>query len=159
MTVEFCEAFHDLLLSVLTGYEAYNQQTGQPGPVNVYECTYPPPQPGYTEGEAWPYVRWAIYAGEFRNTAASKFSIAIEAGIYTPGSQSDGNREILQLLHRLSAIAHIQPVEGYRIGEVTFAVGAQDPFREGAQNHPYYCARILCDCIYSGHRARCTTSK
>lgn len=158
MTEEFCEQFHDHLLEILDGLEFAHPQTGLPGPVNVYECTYPPPQPGYTEGEAWPYVRWAIYAGEFRNRQASQFSIAVEAGIYTPGSQSDGNRAILQLLHRLSAIAHTQPANGYRISEARFSIGVQEPYREGAQNHPYYCARILCDCLYSGHRDRCTTN-
>lgn len=130
-----------------------HKPTGTQKAPQVIELMLPKKERSQKEAEDFPLVRWAFTRGEFARMRPAPFGVKIDAGIYTNGSITDGNRDITELIIALGKLVEKPWYKPYKLlNPVTFTVGSTDKHTEGIQPHPYYWAALHLEfSVATGH--------
>lgn len=137
------QQFKDLLASRLEELVAdlryTHKPSGQLKPPHVVRLQLPGKERSQGEAEDFPLVRWKITGGQFTRMGPALFSVEINAGIYTPGTITDGDGEISELALALGQIVNKPWYKPYKLlNSAPFAFGSTEPQSKGMQPHPYY---------------------
>ena len=156
MTDQFCKDFQVCLEQLVAPLRFHHRPSGELVGVSVHEAMLPAKPVGYQEGDELPLLRWCIYEGEFSGRVANGFSVALDAGIYSPGSIIDGSRDLMLLINTLGGLARMHGLPPYKLRTpISFRLGDPRDGNEGIQPHPYYYGRLTMDFIYAGPGSAC----
>lgn len=153
MTEQFVQSFRACLEELVRPLRYLHKPSGNMIAPQIIDVMLPRPNTQTQEGDEYPFVRWMITSGEWYLQKPSTFQLAIDAGIYSAGSISDGNLAILELVHALGSLSRMRfvPPTPYRLQTpIAFVLGDPKPENHGIQPHPYYYGRLTLDFIHAG---------
>lgn len=146
MTEAFYAALRTRLGELTQDLRFFHKPTNSQVAPEIIDVMAERPTAAVDESEAYPFVRWIVYQGEFSRLEAAPFALMIDGGVYTEGDIYDGNADISRLCTALGRIVERPAIGPCKVhGKVRFTLGTPDgpDNNPGAQPHPYYHCRLF----------------
>ncbi len=138
---------------LVAGMTFYNRPADANVAVKVIDTFLPAKARDWQEGQDFPFVRVAIYQGEF-DVKPSRIRVVITGGISLGDNATvaEGSAEIKRLANALGRIVEKRGFPPYRlVTPVPYQFGDQREGHEGLQPHPYHYVTMKLEFILPGN--------